>query len=536
MLKQICMVTLALSLASGISWGLVSALRHSDVIPWSLAKDFWMASFRVGTTLGDPTKLTQEVRLGSRHVQKMSTLSFLKNPWVKQQMRLVDTEIARILHQMLGVFGASFLLILCFFILRGQRTLQKKRERGAVILPPKTLKSLIRRKRQASDLTLDGLPLLKNKETSHILLTGTTGAGKTNAFHTLLPQIRKRGNRALVVDLTGDFVNRYYREGHDILLNPFDGRTALWSPWGECLEEPHYDALAAAVITKSDTSEPFWEEAAKALLSTALKELARQGVRSVGRLYDILIKEDLGVFAKFFRGTEASSYAHPDGEKMTLSIRATLANALQGFRYLAEPVEGQGFAIRRWIQEEEIPDQWLFLNARPDQRETLRPLLSCWIDTSISSLMTLPPSPNRRLWFILDELPSLALGLAEARKYGGCVMAGVQSISQISSTYGTNLAQTLLDLLNTKIFFRNTDPTTTAWISKVLGECELTEPIENLSYGANTMRDGVNLAQQTRTKPLVLPSEIGALKDCEAYIKLPGALPVTKIQMRYKNF
>jgi len=311
-------------------------------------------------------------------------------------------------------------------------------------------------KREASDLMLDEFPLLKNKETSHILLSGTTGAGKTNAFHTLLPQIRRRVNRAVVVDLTGDFVNRYYREGYDILLNPFDKRGALWSPWGECLDEPHYDALAAAVVAKSGTSEPFWEEAAKALLSTALKELARQGERSVGRLYDILIKENLGVFAKFFRGTEAASYAHPDGEKMTLSIRATLANALQGFRYLNDPPEGQGFAIRRWIQEEGPPDQWLFLNARPDQRETLRPLLSCWIDTSISSLMSLAPDPNRRLWFILDELPtlqklpSLALGLAEARKYGGCMMAGVQSVSQISRTYGTNLAQTLLDLLGTK--------------------------------------------------------------------------------------
>ena len=456
MLKQICMVTLALSLASGITWGLVSALRNAERVPWSLAKDFWTASFRVETSLGNPAKIIQDVRLPKGPLQKIPAVSFLKNPWVRHQVFLVEEEIRRILRQMQLAAGTVFLLTLCFFILRGQRTLQKKLERGSVMVSPKALTKLIRRKREASDLMLDELPLLKNKETSHILLSGTTGAGKTNAFHTLLPQIRRRVNRAVVVDLTGDFVNRYYREGYDILLNPFDKRGALWSPWGECLDEPHYDALAAAVVAKSGTSEPFWEEAAKALLSTALKELARQGERSVGRLYDILIKENLGVFAKFFRGTEAASYAHPDGEKMTLSIRATLANALQGFRYLNDPPEGQGFAIRRWIQEEGPPDQWLFLNARPDQRETLRPLLSCWIDTSISSLMSLAPDPNRRLWFILDELPtlqklpSLALGLAEARKYGGCMMAGVQSVSQISRTYGTNLAQTLLDLLGTK--------------------------------------------------------------------------------------
>jgi len=105
----------------------------------------------------------------------------------------------------------------------------------------------------------------------------------------------------------------------------------------------------------------------------------------------------------------------------------------------------------------------------------------------------------------------------------------------VSDTYGQNAASAILDLFNTKIFFRNTDPTTTAWISRVLGEAETTERIENLSYGANTMRDGVNLAPQTRTKPLVLPSEASSLKDCEAYITFGGALPITKIQMPYQQ-
>ena len=37
-----------------------------------------------------------------------------------------------------------------------------------------------------------------------------------------------------------------------------------------------------------------------------------------------------------------------------------------------------------------------------------------------------------------------------------------------------------------------------AWISKVLGEVETTEHTENLSYGANTIRDGVSLSQHTQ--------------------------------------
>ena len=134
----------------------------------------------------------------------------------------------------------------------------------------------------------------------------------------------------------------------------------------------------------------------------------------------------------------------------------------------------------------------------------------------------------------LQKLPSLETGLAEARKFGGCFFCGVQSFPQLMHTYGQNQAQSIFDLFNTKIFFRNTDPNTASWISKVLGEAEIKEQVESLSYGANTIRDGVSLSQQTRTKPLVLPTEIGCLPDLEAYIKLPASVPTGRLKMRYK--
>ncbi|HUX80573.1 MAG TPA: type IV secretion system DNA-binding domain-containing protein [Alphaproteobacteria bacterium] len=90
---------------------------------------------------------------------------------------------------------------------------------------------LLRKTNEASDLHLDKLPLVKDKETGHILMTGTTSAGKTNCFHKLLPQIQSRPYRVIVMDMTGDFVSKYYREGTDLILNPFDQRTKHWSPW-----------------------------------------------------------------------------------------------------------------------------------------------------------------------------------------------------------------------------------------------------------------------------------------------------------------
>ena len=59
---------------------------------------------------------------------------------------------------------------------------------------------------------------------------------------------------------------------------------------------------------------------------------------------------------------------------MTLSIRATLAaqikflSLLQGFK--------KTFSMRQWIEGQGPEDQWVFLCARADQRESLRPFYS----------------------------------------------------------------------------------------------------------------------------------------------------------------
>ena len=224
---------------------------------------------------------------------------------------------------------------------------------------------------------------------------------------------------------------------------------------------------------------------------------------------------------------------------MVHSLRATLANHVQFLELLTGLKET--FSMRQWIQAPEKPDQWVFLSAKADQRESLRALFAALVDTGITSLMSEDPDSKHRIWFVMDELPaiqklpSLERGLAELRKYGGCLVCGVQAVSQLESTYHSQSARTLLGLFNTKLFFRTLDPLTASWVSKSLGEAETSENIENVSYGANSIRDGVSLNKSTQTKPVVMVSEIQALEDLSCYLKLPGNYPVTKGEMTYKS-
>lgn len=49
------------------------------------------------------------------------------------------------------------------------------------------------------------------------------------------------------------------------------------------------------------------------------------------------------------------------------------------------------------------------------------------------------------------------------------------------------------------------------------------------------MRSGISLSQQRYQKQIISASEIMHLNDLEAFIRLPGDFPVTKIKLSYKQ-
>jgi len=545
MFKQICLASLLITVCVGISIMTVQIFKQTTPYQRYLYKEMLGAEWRINMSHNNTSKAAQEFQFENGIIKEVKSEALLKDRCIQKHMAYMDNLFAKNAKVCLIWMLSTLLLLMGGFIYGGYLKSRKILERGNHIVSKRQLRGILRRANLDSDLHLDKLPLLQNKETSHILVSGTTSSGKTNCFHTLLPQIQRRTsrgwtNRAIVVDMTGDYVSTYFRENQDFLLNPLDVRTKDWSPWADCLAETHYDSLAASLVPKLSVNDTFWQDAGKILFATALKELQKRGECDVQRLYRLLVHSTMSELCAFFQNTDAAPYTQPEGERMTSSIKATITSALQGIKYLKNT--NDPFSIRKWIhQDSPSHDSWLFISIKPDQRETLIPLVSAWFDTAINALMTLGPDSERRLWFILDELPalqqlpSLEVAMAESRKYGGCVLAGIQSYPQLYHIYGQHRAQSILDLFNTKIFFRNADPAITQWISKVLGEAEITEHHENLSYGAHSIRDGVSLSLQTRTKPLVLPTEIANLHDREAFLKFPGPYPVCRTRLRLKK-
>jgi type IV conjugative transfer system coupling protein TraD len=390
---------------------------------------------------------------------------------------------------------------------------------------------------RASYIKVSTVPLVKGTETQHILITGGTGSGKTNCLHHILPQIRKNRHRAVIVDTTGTFVARYFREGKDYLLNPFDTRSVTWNPWAECKSKADIEDLAECFIPCSYSEhEDYWRNASRALFSSLMQKM--ELTKKTSDLTRWILFESLSKLCNYIQGTKGAAHIDINSEKTAASIRSVASSFLSCLEFLNDTDEP--FSIRDWLHNKN-DESWLFLSCTTAERASIRPLLSCWFSIATRSLIQIAPDFDRRIWYIVDELPSLnklkdlEVFLAEGRKYGGCALLALQSIAQLEAIYGRETAKIILGNCTTKIAFSEQDPETAGKISKSFGEREYKEYQEGLSYGAHEARDGVTLSLQTRSAPLISPTEIQSLKRNHAFLKLPENLPITKIKLKILN-
>ncbi|PZU66712.1 type IV secretion system DNA-binding domain-containing protein [Sphingobium sp.] len=374
-------------------------------------------------------------------------------------------------------------------------------------------------------------------EPEHILICGAPGTGKTNIIVKMLDGIRKRKRRAIVYDTAGTFVEKFYRPGIDVLLNPLDARADCWSPWVDVPRDYHYDQIAESTIPDK-TGDPFWAKAARGTLVAVLRKLARQERTLVSILLDTLLRSKLKDLAAFAAGTDAAAFISTEGERTSAGIQAELASVMRSFSYLDDTADG--FSIRDWVANEK-DDSWLFITVKADQLPSLRPLITVWLDIAISAIMSMTPDRNRRLYCVIDELPTLqrlpSLGdfLARARKYGGCGILGFQSYPQLEATYGIQDAAAITGYCSTWVALRANDTPTAKHVSENLGQVEQVEANEGMSYGVNDMRDGVNLSRMQVTRPLVMHTEVTNLPNLMGYLRFGRSLPVVRFEDSYNK-
>ena len=522
--------------------------RHTDAEHWYAAAILVMAEAKLAIGYSPVDLQTVRRADGTRAPMALHAIAAAPNA-VRARRVIRDQAVA---GAALGgkIAAVSVLAFLVWFRYRGRALKRRRRVRGAELVSARQLRDRVlprseraRRVLAASETrpwTIAGVPWPDRAETQHTIVSGTTGSGKTVLIAGLVEQIRERNERGVIYDKMGSYTEAFYDPERDVLLNPLDARSPRWSPFLEARSPRDFDTMAAALIPQQkDAVDPFWVTAARQLFANGATVLWRKGETRNRELVRHLLKTELNELAEAMEGTVAQSIVDPENPKTALSVRAMLTAHIGAMEYL--PDTGEGFSIRDWIERDDGDGGFLFLTSRGDQHASLRGLISTWLEIAVNALLSLSRSDERRVWTILDELPtlhqvpSLQPGLAESRQFGGCFVLGVQVASALRDLYGRNGAETVSGLCGTRVVLAAPDRDTAQWSADSLGRGEVEEVAEGVSYGANTIRDGVSLTPRRELRALALPSEIMRLPNLRGYLKLPGPFPVAEIQLRYKK-
>jgi len=357
----------------------------------------------------------------------------------------------------------------------------------------------------------------------HILITGATQSGKSNTLWSVMRGVRKRGERAIVVDKGGEFAQYGYSPGRgDIILNPFDARTVRWSPLAEIDSPAEAFSLARSIIPPGQGNSAEWHEYATQMADAVIQQMVRRGETDVARLRYFLAeapfrrsdddpRESLG---DLLHGTEYESLVDSDDiTKAVIDTRNLIKQTSRWMSYLARvPDErARAFEIDQWLEHGE---GWIWLTFRAKDLESQKTMISAFLDQMISHVLDLPPHRRRPIWGLVDELQSLGQiasiknALPETAKFGLRWVLAFQNIEQVREIYGRDGAHALIAQPATWVAYNPGGAETARAVSDQLGGRY--ELVESESHKAG---EGKTTNKSEQWRPWLTATDLLALPD-----------------------
>lgn len=405
--------------------------------------------------------------------------------------------------------------------------------RGTQVVAFKKLVRLCTEKNR-KQVRIAGVPMPTSVENLHLLINGATGSGKSVLLRELMLSALKRGDRMIVVDPNGDLYSKFGRPD-DVILNPYDERTQSWMYFNEVRAEYDWKRLSYSVVPLGgDANAEEWNSFGRLLLRAVSRKLFELNIHDINQVNYWCCEAPFKELQVFLKDTEAASLFSGASESTRAfdSARFVLSNKLSEHRSMPSG----DFSIRDWM---ESGKGCMYITWREDMKTAMKPLLSAWVDVFCSSVLSMPESAHRRWWLLIDELASLEKlasledVLTKGRKHGVRVVAGLQTVSQLSAIYGKDMAQTL------RASFRNlvvlggskTDAETAKEMSTALGEHEVARPEYTDSRNPGGSR-GTSERLVRQTEAVVTAAQIQSLPELTGYVAFAEERPIAKFVLK----
>jgi type IV secretory pathway TraG/TraD family ATPase VirD4 len=416
--------------------------------------------------------------------------------------------------------------------------------RGAILVPYHIFCEKLDNLKLQHGFTFGELRLPREYETSHFLILGTTGSGKSVLLNQFLEQIINRNEKAIIYDVKGEFLSKHgaLDSKNDILFYPFDRRSLQWSVFNEIRHKPDFDMLATALLQPpKESQDKYWYDAARDVFRTGLLWLYQNNKKKNSDIIDFFNQPMPGILEAFnsLPIEERSALKHIDGDsKPAMGIMSTLQACIPFLRYIAD--QDGPFSFRDFIRDEKDKRHLYLLNIR-NYEPIFKPLMTFIIDIMIREVLSLADDREKRIYFIIDEFASLGrlssvfdfIGMARSK--GGSLILANQDLGAIESIYGRPLLKTFYNNLNNKFILRIEDPETSKFLSDAFGEREIIKKMESRSMAPGDFGDRHTISDQDKIEKILLQSQFQDLKDFNCYIKI-GKVGITKFKIPVKFY
>jgi type IV secretory pathway TraG/TraD family ATPase VirD4 len=454
-------------------------------------------------------------------------------------------NLANGLEQSLELLGQVFvknlfiwiLFPLVLFIFSYFKNTDKDFVRGAKLLSHRDFKNQIN---EISSLPIGwDLKLPISAEIKHMLILGKTGSGKTNTLNQMLVEVRRRKKKALVYDVKGDYLAKFYNPETDLIFNPVDMRCVGWNIFNEVESVMDLVVIANAIIPSAPgNTDPTWYNVPRDILYGILLYCWLSKRRTNKDVWQVLCMgtKEISEILNYTQGAERAYVGLGDPTTKTAqNLMMMVMQFAKVFEFL-QHIDGD-FSIKKWVESDN--KNFIFVADYKDLSDILQPGNALFIEILGRKLLTLADDLKRRLFIFLDEFASLQkleiivdlLNLSRSK--GGAIFIGTQDIGRIDARYGKEVRESIINACGNNLIFKVEDATTADFCSKKLGETEYYEDQKSQSYGEKSER--VSTSTVKRNEKLVLPSQIQALKDLTAYLKVAN-YGITFTQFTYQAY
>ena len=383
-----------------------------------------------------------------------------------------------------------------------------------------------------SPITLAGIPVALQDETKHFKLLGTTGTGKSTAIRELLSGALARGDRAIIADPDGGYLNTFYdADRGDVILNPFTPGSAKWSLLGEIKSDYDIEQLARSLIPDSGDPDHSWCDYARTFFCAVVQQAIAAEITDDSEVERLITQASDDELRALLSKTSAGPLLAQGSEKMLGCVRSITNSAIRALKYITRQ-EGVPFSVRTWVSQGAARHAGgsggvLFIPYKAGEIAALRSMISAWMRIAIFEAMNRGEG-DQRLWFVVDELDALGEidglkdALARLRKFGGRSVLGFQSIAQVSNTYGKGVADTIVENCGNTLILRcsaSEQGGTAEFASKLIGPREVTHTTESRTRQRGAWRSSTTTSEHVKIEPAVMSSEIERLRDLEGFLK-----------------